>query len=62
LATAKTTLQKLGLSWTIVDVPSLSDDGVVISTDPAGGSIVKPGDTIKLNVAKKVTPPIPPGP
>jgi beta-lactam-binding protein with PASTA domain/tRNA A-37 threonylcarbamoyl transferase component Bud32 len=62
LADAKSALQKLGLSWTIVDVPSLSDDGVVISTNPAGGSIVKPGDTIKLNVAKKVTPPIPPGP
>jgi beta-lactam-binding protein with PASTA domain/tRNA A-37 threonylcarbamoyl transferase component Bud32 len=60
LADAKTALQKLGLSWTIVDVPSLSDDGVVISTNPAGGSVVKPGDTIKLNVAKKITPP--PGP
>jgi serine/threonine-protein kinase len=52
VATATTKLETDGLVVQITHQDSTSTPGTVLSTDPAGNSLVKKGDTVTLHVAQ----------
>jgi len=54
VATATTKLEVDGLVVQITHQTSTSTPGTVLSTDPAGNSLVKKGDTVTLHVAEVV--------
>lgn len=45
-------LQQLGLSVEVVERKSQVAEGTVLATDPAVGSVVAPGDTVRVTVAR----------
>lgn len=52
IETYTTMLERLGLAVEVVTEQSDFDQGTVLATDPAVGSVVAPGDTVRVTVAR----------